>query len=211
MEPRTVSKPTLADLLRNIQPSVSVVQWAYRVDYGPGVRPRLHTVNKQRRCQCLLGTECPAVLAVAEHLRAGGERAPDPPFDFWPSLPEACPICGGQTGADPGLSSREHGQGWRCAQTGGLCYWAARAVPLMLARPRTIYVVPPPDVPRGNDTMGMETTALQSVIEKVRTWVAGTADKPVQDSQARFHGITIEELLTAREAAWAAEGQSPDN
>jgi hypothetical protein len=210
MEPRTLSRPTLADLLRGITPSVSVVQWAYRVDYGPGVRPRQHTVNKQRRCQCLLGAECPAVMAVAEHLRAGGERAPDPPFDFWPTVPEACPICGGQTEAHPGLSSREHGQGWRCAQTGGLCYWAARAVPLMLAKPRTIYVVPPSDPCTGNDTTGMDDTALHLVVEKVRTWVATTTDQQARRNRARYPGITIAELLAAREAAWAAASYSPD-
>ncbi|MCC6189025.1 MAG: hypothetical protein IT318_08315 [Anaerolineales bacterium] len=213
MEPRTASKPTLADLLRDIRPSVSVVQWAYRVDYGSGVRPRWHTVSKERRCQCLLGAECPAVPAVAEYLRAGGQRAPDPPFDFWPSVPEACPICGGQTVADPGLFSREHGDGWRCAETGGLCYWAARAVPLMVAKPARLYVVPPPDAVRSDDVMDLDAsrTVLQVVVEKVRTWVADITEQPAPHNRAHYPGITIEELLAAREAAWAAERYAPDN
>src|SRR5512145_1110655 len=97
MEPRT---RTQVATLPPSQVTVSVVQWAYRVDYGPGVRLRLHTVSKDRRCQCSLGAECPAVAAVGDYLRVGGVRAPDPPFDFWPRVPEVCPICGAPTGPD---------------------------------------------------------------------------------------------------------------
>ncbi len=216
MEPRTISKPTLADLLRDIRPSVSVVQWAYRVDYGLGVRPRLHTVNKARRCQCVLGTECPAVLAVAEYLRAGGERAPDSPFDFWPSVPEACPICGGLTESDPGLFSREHGQGWRCAQTGGLCCWAARAVPLVAARSARPYVIPPAGKETNNPQAGPSAESFQAALDSLRGWLAELAARNWQATAEVAPGTTAAEMAVARERArqrreaWAAEGYIPD-
>src|SRR5687768_1581579 len=116
MEPRTRTKRTTTPMPGSSPVTVSVVQWAYRVDYGPGVRPRLHTVSKDRRCRCALGAECPAVAMVGDHLRAGGARAPDLPFDFWLRVPEACPICGAPTEPDRELTSREHGLGWRCSR-----------------------------------------------------------------------------------------------
>ena len=41
-------------------------------------KPRFHTVYKQRSCSCPLKETCPAIEAVAEHLRNSGQRAPDP-------------------------------------------------------------------------------------------------------------------------------------
>jgi hypothetical protein len=113
-------------------PLVAVIQWAYRVDFGPGVRPQYHTVSKLKRCHCPLGADCPAVIAVSEYLKSGGERAADPPFDVWPWVPDPCPICGSHSEAEPGLDSANHGLGWRCARTGSWCYWAARTVPLIV-------------------------------------------------------------------------------
>jgi hypothetical protein len=123
-------------------PLVTVVQWAYRVDYGLGVRPQVHTVSKLRRCQCVLGPDCPAVATVGDYLKAGGERAADPPFDFWPWVPDLCPICGARAEAEPGLNSSNHGLGWRCTCTGGWCYWAARTIPLMAGAALRSRVVP---------------------------------------------------------------------
>jgi hypothetical protein len=211
MEPRTTTKPPLITLPGAIPPLVSVVQWAYRVDYGPEVRPRLHTVSKDRRCQCALGVECPAVAAVSDYLRAGGERAPDLPFDFWPRVPDLCPICGAATEAECVLTSREHGQGWRCAQTGLLCYWAARAVPLMLAQPARRYVIPP--VGSEGETADPGGPGLPAILANVRAFVPAIHSQP----RPAHHGITSADMAAAREraqtrrAAWAAEGYNPSD
>ena len=58
------------------QAEVSVSGFFYTVNLGPDVHPSYHHVGKDRHCTCGLGADCPAVKAVAEYLRAGGERAP---------------------------------------------------------------------------------------------------------------------------------------
>jgi len=216
MEPRTRTKPVLSGLPGASQARVSVVQWAYRVDYGPGVRPRRHTVSKDRKCQCPLGAECPAVNAVGDYLRAGGERATDLPFDFWLRLPEACPICGGPVTPETALSSRIHGQGWRCGQTGLLCYWAARTVPLLMAQSAGPYVSPPAGGAI-SDSAGMSQVALQTTLETVRGWVAGLSTQNSLPRAVNGPGIPASQIAEAwenarvRRAAWAAEGYFPDD
>ena len=94
---------------------IRVIGYTYLVDFGPSTQPRFHTVNKQRSCSCPLKETCPAIKAVAEHLRNGGQRAPDP-------MPP-CPICGAETVRDrkwDGKYTRE--LGWRCT-TGGLTHF----------------------------------------------------------------------------------------
>ena len=91
---------------------IRVIGYTYLVDFGPSTQPRFHTVNKQRSCSCPLKSTCPAIDAVAEHLRSGGQRAPDP-------MPP-CPICGAETFRDrkwDGKYTKE--LGWRCT-AGGL-------------------------------------------------------------------------------------------
>ena|SRR5690554_4015694 len=91
---------------------IRVIGYTYLVDFGPSTQPRFHTVNKQRSCSCELGAGCPAIEAVAEYLRNGGQRAPDP-------MPP-CPICGAETIRDrkwDGKYTKE--LGWRCT-AGGL-------------------------------------------------------------------------------------------
>ncbi len=216
MEPRTRTKPALTVTPGVNQAIVSVVQWAYRVDYGPGVRPQLHTVSKDRRCQCALAAECPAVSAVGDYLRAGGERAPDPPFDFWPRVPDACPICGEPVTWEPGLNSPEHGLGWRCCQTGLLCYWAARCVPLKAAQPVRQYVIPPVGVADGNPTGNTE-VAIQTSLETVRGWVTDLSNENRRSLAGLAPGITAGDMAAAwenarlRQAVWAAEGYFPDS
>ncbi len=61
---------------------VMVLGSEYKVNFGPNVQPHFHIVNKQRQCCCELGKDCPAVDAVAEYLRNGGQRAPDPMPDL---------------------------------------------------------------------------------------------------------------------------------
>jgi hypothetical protein len=215
MDAHTITRPVLAGLQDDAAPAVSVLGWAYRVDFGPGVRPRLHTVNKQRRCQCSLGADCPAVAAVGDYLRAGGQRAPDPPFDFWPRLPEACPICGSGVEGEPGLTSREHGQGWRCNKNGLVCYWAARAVPLVMAQPARRYAIPPVGAASAEPVEEPVTPALPEAIAITRAWLAGLAAKK-PEAAPRYPGITLADMATAREqayacrAAWVAQGYFPE-
>lgn len=106
--------------------TVTVTGYFYRVDFGPQVRPRFHTVGKDRACRCDLGKSCPAVQVVADYLRRGGERAPDPPDGYYPTPPLACPICGAETVFHPRLSSKYRGAGWRCKQGGTAHYWEDR-------------------------------------------------------------------------------------
>ncbi len=91
---------------------IRVIGYTYLVDFGPSTQPRFHTVNKQRSCSCPLKENCPAIEAVAEYLRGGGQRAPDP-------MPP-CPVCGAEVVRDrkwDGKYTKE--LGWRCT-TGGL-------------------------------------------------------------------------------------------
>ena len=91
---------------------IRVVGYTYLVDFGQSTQPRFHTVNKQRSCFCSLKETCPAIEAVAEYLRNGGQRAPDP-------MPP-CPICGAEVVRDhkwDGKYTKE--VGWRCT-AGGL-------------------------------------------------------------------------------------------
>ncbi|MEN4100419.1 MAG: hypothetical protein ROW52_10890 [Anaerolineaceae bacterium] len=91
---------------------IRVIGYAYWVDFGPSTQPRFHIVNKQRRCSCPSKETCPAVEAVAEYLRNGGQRAPDP-------MP-ICPICGAETVRDRNWDGKYTKElGWRCT-AGGL-------------------------------------------------------------------------------------------
>ncbi|HOD05037.1 MAG TPA: hypothetical protein PKH92_08340 [Anaerolineaceae bacterium] len=108
---------------------VMVAGYFYAVDLGstspPGGHSPPHRVGKDRRCSCPLGKHCPAVQAVADHLRAGGERAPDPPPGFFPVAPAECPVCGAETIFDNSLSSKRRGAGWRCTLGSSAHYWQA--------------------------------------------------------------------------------------
>ena len=108
---QSLSQKTRIDLI-DLPTRVMVVEYRYKVDFGPSVKPRVHLVDKQRRCSCELDAVCPAIEAVAEYLRSGGQRAPDP-------MPP-CPICGAETVRDrkwDGKYTKE--LGWRCT-AGGL-------------------------------------------------------------------------------------------
>jgi hypothetical protein len=158
MQPRTKTREIVPVVARTNQ--VTVVRWAYRVDYGPHGRPRWHMVHPDQGCHCPLGTACPAVTAVDNYLAAGGEQAGDPPFDVWPQLPRVCPICGSPVSSERGLDSRAHGHGWRCRRTGLQCYWAARIVPLFIAR-----------AAHPGESGTNRTTALPAALAVVRGWV----------------------------------------
>jgi len=150
MSQHTIATTSLDLNQATMPPVVSVQGHAYHVDLGPSVQPRYHIVRKDRSCTCSLGKNCPAVSAVADYLRAGGERAPDP-TEYWFRAPDACPVCGGPTQSDPALTGRRHGRGWRCLEDASH-YWQLRAEALIAAQ-REAYTATPdypglPGVPR---------------------------------------------------------------
>jgi hypothetical protein len=125
------------------QATVSVSGYFYTVNLGPDVHPRYHHVGKDRRCTCGLGEDCPAVQAVVEYLRGGGERAPDVPSGFFPVAPQVCPICGADTYYVPDLSSRRRGAGWACVKGSETHYWLAHVATLRKALQENPWLFPP--------------------------------------------------------------------
>jgi hypothetical protein len=128
---------------------VRVYGYFYAVEFGPEVQPREHRVGKDRRCTCGLGADCPAVKAVADYLRAGGERAPDVPAGYFPVAPQACPICGAETYYVPELSSKRRGAGWACVQGSETHYWLAHITVLRKALADNPWIYPPVYAPDG--------------------------------------------------------------
>ena len=178
--------PQLELALHLAPPVISVVQHAYRVDWGPGALPRLHHVSKLKTCDCTLGQACPSVLKVREYLDQGGCRAPDFPEDYWPAVPEQCPICGCPCRSHPDFNFASHGLGWTCSVAGTVHYWQARLRPIERlskadrARPR--WVIPPAFNAQGD---------------------------------ILYPGVTVEDVALAREAAqlatqhWKDQGYCP--
>ncbi len=123
---------------------VRVVGYTYLVDLGPSAQPRFHTVYKQRRCSCQKGETlpldrpCPAIEAVAEHLRGGGQRAPDP-------MP-SCPICGADTFRDRDWDGKHTKQlGWRCCEGGLSHFLQAKAARIEANQESHPWIFPPAD------------------------------------------------------------------
>ncbi len=110
MTVKTLPAPRLAPAFRPASPPQVVPHLGcYLVTLAPGV---MHVVNKNRACLCDLGADCPAVPAVADYLRSGGQRAPDLPAHRL--IPERCPVCGGPVKFEPRLCSPTRGAGWIC-------------------------------------------------------------------------------------------------
>ena len=108
-------------------------EYFYRVDFGPGVSPRLHVVSHDLYCACVLEADCPAVTAVKYHLQKdGGEPAKAPSPGYFPAAPHFCPVCGARACYEPRLTSRNRGVGWRCAIGGTACYWKHRGIVLQV-------------------------------------------------------------------------------
>lgn len=120
--PFATHRPIDADIA---QAMVSVDGYAYRVDFGPQVSPRIHFVNKDKTCSCH-EQNCPAIEAVRQYITGGGERSPEVPFDYMPFAPTACPVCGKPAYFEARLSSRKRGAGWGCSSGGERHYWAWR-------------------------------------------------------------------------------------
>jgi len=132
----TIAAPKTLIIQRATQPQsiaetlelakVSVTGYHYRVDFGLGVIPRIHHVAKDKTCSCDLVKNCPAIHAVAAYLKAGGERAADPPPGYFVTKPARCPQCGAPTHVDTRLSSSIRGIGWTCEKLGSVHYWNTR-------------------------------------------------------------------------------------
>jgi hypothetical protein len=70
----------------------------------------IHIVDKQKACSCG-DPDCWAILAVAEYLYKGGQRAP--------VASTICPICGAETIPDKTWDGKfTHEPGWRCSEGG---------------------------------------------------------------------------------------------
>lgn len=123
--------------------TVSVSNYGYTVDFGPEVQPRFHSVGKDKRCACSSGANCPAVDVVADYLRAGGQRAPEPPHGYLLYAPAVCPVCGARAYDDPALSSRVRGAGWGCSKEGSHHYWQWRTSVLREAMAANPWRFPP--------------------------------------------------------------------
>jgi hypothetical protein len=123
---KTFTKPT-AFVINPAALAVMVFGYFYVVDLGESVRPRQHRVGINGECTCPLGRQCPAVEAVRAYLADGGERAPRPPFGYYPVHPAKCPICKAPTHYDASLSSRIRGSGWVCEAGGRSHYWQDRS------------------------------------------------------------------------------------
>ncbi len=128
---------------------VTISGYFYAVDLGADTRKQVHRVGKDRRCTCPQGTHCPAVAAVTEYLKAGGERAPDPPPGFYPVAPALCPICKAEAVYDPSLGSKHRGAGWRCRQTGSLHYWEVQVQVLAQNLAANPWLFPPVVIRQG--------------------------------------------------------------
>jgi hypothetical protein len=139
--PKQIKESDLQALCQ--QATVSVSGYFYVVNLGPDGHPQYHHVGKDRRCTCGLGLNCPAILAVADYLRSGGERAPDIPSGFFPVAPQTCPICGAETYYVPDLTSRRRGAGWACVKGSQAHYWLAHGESLRKALASNPWIYPP--------------------------------------------------------------------
>lgn len=128
---------------------VTISGYFYLVNFGPEVQPQFHHVGKDKRCTCQLGADCPAVNTVADYLRKGGERAPNPPAGYFPVVPLVCPVCGGETFYVASLNSKRRGAGWACQQGSEAHYWLACITLLREAVENNPWIYPPAFAPDG--------------------------------------------------------------
>ena len=108
-------------------------EYFYRVDFGPGVSPRLHIVSHDLYCTCVLEGDCAAVVAVKVYLREGGEPANTTRPGYFLTVPHVCPVCHAKSYYQPRLSSRNRGIGWSCEKGGTSHYWQHEVAVLQAA------------------------------------------------------------------------------
>jgi hypothetical protein len=151
---------------------VQVAGYLYQVDFGPGIKPRFHSVLKNGRCTCILGADCPAVEAVREYRKAGGEQAPEPPTDYYAIAPERCPLCGARVYSE-GLVHPEKGLEWACCSNA----WHYRQHHLKLvlqAHPSSPWRFPPVVVREG-----LQINAWEGARSDDRVLYSGVLEKDV--------------------------------
>lgn len=125
------------------EPTVVTSQYCYIIT---GVATGgIHVVHKNGKCICGLGAKCEAVALVKRYLTDGGQRASNPPADYWPFMPEVCPVCGNSVENEPRLMSESHGMGWKCTVSGTLHYWQALTNELIVLQKNNPYeyLIPP--------------------------------------------------------------------
>ena len=125
MQSQTTQKVVRVDpMLANApdEPNIKAVGYTHTVDFGRGVRPRIHTVFTGE-CGCA-DEDCPAPRLVTDWLATEyGQLTAKAPTGYLPFLPKACPICNGRIVADHTLSSSQRGIGWQCINHGTAHYW----------------------------------------------------------------------------------------
>jgi hypothetical protein len=85
-----------------------------------------HVVDDAGTCSCG-DVNCPAVAAVQEHIKNGGEPARPARHDFVEVVPRICPICAAGVDPFPSFNSKTYGAGWVCKVGGQEHYWQHRA------------------------------------------------------------------------------------
>jgi hypothetical protein len=86
-----------------------------------GENSKMHIVDKQKMCSCGQ-PDCPALGAVRDYLKSGGERTADGPF-----LPCRCPICGDEIVPDHNLNGAYTKEpGWQCKSGGKHHFYQAK-------------------------------------------------------------------------------------
>ena len=167
--PATQAKVMLSTRLTDTV-AVRVEGYAYLVDFGQGIKPRFHSVLKNGCCTCALGTSCPAVEAVREYRKAGGEQAPEPPAGYYAITPKKCPLCGARACAT-GLIHPEKGFEWACSAN--LWHYRQHHLKLVLqACPPSPWRFPPVVVRAGvqinawNGTQPGDSVLYAGVLEK---------------------------------------------
>jgi len=139
---------------------------------------RIHKVGKNKAC-CCGNTACLAIEAVREYLKAGGERAVDPP---------TCPICGDAIIPDHELDGRYTREpGWRCKSGGKHHFYQAKTAKIKAGFAKNPWLFPPapgyPGVLR-EEVLTAEQCAEASRIEFLKTGYDPTAKREkIKESQ----------------------------
>jgi hypothetical protein len=128
---------------------VFISGYFYVVNLGEPEQPDFHHVGTDHRCTCAKGASCPAVKAVSEYLRNGGEHADEIPAGFYPVVPQVCPICGAGTSYLAELDNPHRGAGWICAKGGKSHYWEAHVRVLQENLKKNPWLIPPIYAPDG--------------------------------------------------------------
>ncbi len=125
------------DLLHLKKDSVTIsgVTYLVRTFDAPDV---VHVVSRNRTCSCG-ETNCGAIRAVLNYLKAGGKRPPNPVV--------LCPICGSETVVDTRWMDRDKDGkrcfGWQCKKGGRTHFFEAKTARIQKQLAEKPYLFPP--------------------------------------------------------------------